>query len=122
MMRHQLTDLRARGAYLSVPLASEAGIYGRFGYGRATCTRRLTVPRHRAAFATPRARCKSGTPTSDPDSAGSTDVLRRAECREILEVVYDPYRRIQPGALSRPPPWWARGAGRGAAADLPDAA
>jgi predicted N-acetyltransferase YhbS len=43
MMRHQLTDLRARGEFLSVLLSSEALIYRRFGYGPATYTRRLTV-------------------------------------------------------------------------------
>jgi predicted N-acetyltransferase YhbS len=45
MMRHQLTELRARGEFLSVLLASEALVYGRFGYGPATYTRQLTVPR-----------------------------------------------------------------------------
>lgn len=45
MMRHQLAELRARGEFLSVLLASEAPIYGRFGYGPATYTARLTVPR-----------------------------------------------------------------------------
>jgi predicted N-acetyltransferase YhbS len=34
MMRHQLAELRARGEFLSVLPASEAPIYGRFGYGR----------------------------------------------------------------------------------------
>ncbi|MGC5410200.1 GNAT family N-acetyltransferase, partial [Streptomyces sp. DT225] len=33
MMRHQLAEVRERGEFLSVLLASEAGIYGRFGYG-----------------------------------------------------------------------------------------
>lgn len=39
-------------------------------------------------------------------------MLRRAECGEILEEVYDRYRRAQPGALSRPHNWWASGAGQ----------
>jgi predicted acetyltransferase len=39
-------------------------------------------------------------------------VLRRAECGEILEEVYDRYRRAQPGALSRPHRWWALRAGQ----------
>lgn len=107
MMRHQLADVRARGEYLSVLLSSEALIYRRFGYGPATYTSRLTVPRHQAAFAAPRAR---GTDTA-PDT-GSIELLRRAECGEILEEVYDRYRRAQPGALSRPHRWWAKGAGQ----------
>ncbi|WP_329395284.1 GNAT family N-acetyltransferase [Streptomyces melanogenes] len=106
MMRHQLTELRARGEFLSVLLASEALIYRRFGYGPATYTHRLTVPRHKAAFAPPRARGEAGSDT------GSVEVLRRADCGEILEEVYDRYRRAQPGALSRPHRWWALGAGQ----------
>src|SRR5258705_8941661 len=56
MMRHQHTGLRARGEFLSVLLSSEAQIYGRVGYGPATYTSRLTVPRPQAALAVPRAR------------------------------------------------------------------
>ncbi|MET1071990.1 MAG: GNAT family N-acetyltransferase [Umezawaea sp.] len=101
MMRHQLADLRARGEFLSVLLASEAAIYGRFGYGPATYTSRLTVQSHQGAFG--RAR---GT------APGSVEVLRRSECGEVLEEVYDRYRRAQPGALSRPHRWWDLGAGQ----------
>ncbi|MFH9008704.1 GNAT family N-acetyltransferase [Streptomyces afghaniensis] len=111
MMRHQLTEFRARGEFLSVLLASEAPIYGRFGYGPATYTQQLKVPRHRAALAAPRARTVAGAPAAGSDS-GSVEVLRRAECGEILEEVYDRYRRAQPGALSRPHRWWARRAGQ----------
>lgn len=53
MMRHQLTELQAQGEFLAVLLASEATIYQRFGYGMATYTRRLTLTRHLAAFASP---------------------------------------------------------------------
>ncbi|MEV7180209.1 GNAT family N-acetyltransferase [Kitasatospora sp. NPDC093679] len=106
MMRHQLTDLRERGEFLSVLLASEAVIYRRFGYGPATYTARLTVPCHRSALAAPRARGAAGPAT------GSIEVVRRAECGEILEGVYDRYRRAQPGALSRPSRWWSAGAGQ----------
>ncbi|WP_420077593.1 GNAT family N-acetyltransferase [Streptomyces sp. JL3001] len=107
MMRHQLAELRARGEVLSVLLASEAPIYGRFGYGPATYTARLTVPRHKAALAVPRAHQAAGA-TAD----GSIEVLRRAECGDILEEVYDRYRRAQPGALARPHRWWALRAGQ----------
>ncbi|MGW2889227.1 GNAT family N-acetyltransferase [Streptomyces griseoruber] len=106
MMRYQLAELRARGEFLSVLLATEATIYGRFGYGPATYTRQLTVPRHRGDFALPRAGGAAG-----PDT-GTIEVLRRAECGEILEEVYDRYRRAQPGALSRPHRWWDLGAGQ----------
>ncbi|MEU3054798.1 GNAT family N-acetyltransferase [Streptomyces griseus] len=119
MMRHQLGDVRARGEFLAVLLASEAPIYGRFGYGPATYTARLTVPRHRAALAVPRARGLAGASAPAPAPApaggvdsGSVEVLRRDKCGEILEEVYDRYRRAQPGALSRPHRWWDLRAGQ----------
>ena len=111
MMRHQLTELRAQGEILSVLLASEATIYGRYGYGPATYTARLTVPRHQADLAVPRARAVAPAPPAVADN-GTVEVLRRAECGEILEEVYDRYRRAQPGALSRPHRWWALRAGQ----------
>ncbi|GGW77778.1 GNAT family N-acetyltransferase [Streptomyces caelestis] len=111
MMRHQLTELRARGEFLSVLLASEATIYGRFGYGPATYTAQLTVPRHKADLAVPRSREVAQAPATGSDN-NSVEVLRRAECGEILEEVYDRYRRAQPGALSRPHRWWALRAGQ----------
>ncbi|MFF7993479.1 GNAT family N-acetyltransferase [Kitasatospora xanthocidica] len=114
MMRHQLAELRERGEFLSVLLASEAPIYGRFGYGPATYTQRLTVSRREGAFAVPRARGAAEAP-----AAGSVEVLRRSECGEVLEEVYDRYRRAQPGALSRPHRWWASGAGQPPVARAP---
>ncbi|MEU9918271.1 GNAT family N-acetyltransferase [Streptomyces sp. NPDC051001] len=107
MMRHHLDGLRDGAEFLSVLLCSEATIYGRFGYGPATYTGQLTVERHRAALALPRARG-----AAEARTAGSVEVLRRAECGEILEQVYDRYRRSQPGALSRPHRWWALRAGQ----------
>ncbi|MEU8954777.1 GNAT family N-acetyltransferase [Streptomyces sp. NPDC048518] len=106
LMRHQLAGLRERGECVSVLLASEAPIYGRFGYGPATYSARLTVPRHNGALAAPRAGGGSGW------GPGSVEVLPRAECGDILAEVYDRYRRAQPGALSRPQVWWDRRAGR----------
>ncbi|AXX30932.1 GNAT family N-acetyltransferase [Actinosynnema pretiosum subsp. pretiosum] len=104
LMRRQLTGVRERGEAVAVLLASEATIYGRFGYGPATVSRRFTVQRARATLAVPRAGVRVPT--------GSVRVLPRAQCAEVLEQVYDRYRRTRPGALSRPPRWWARGAGR----------
>ncbi|MER5830887.1 GNAT family N-acetyltransferase [Streptomyces sp. NPDC002130] len=115
LMRHQLAELRARGELLSVLLASEASIYGRFGYGPATYTAQLTVPRHEAALSAPRGRELADEPAAGPGDgpdSGSVEVLRGADCGGILEEVYDRYRRAQPGALSRPHRWWALRAGQ----------
>ncbi|HEX8868979.1 MAG TPA: GNAT family N-acetyltransferase [Lentzea sp.] len=107
MMRHQLADLRERGDFLAVLLATEGSIYGRFGYGPATYTRRLTVQRSQGAFRAAR------------QDTGSIEVVKRSECGEILEEVYDRYRRAQPGALSRPRRWWELGAGQPPVARAP---
>ncbi|SMC77442.1 GNAT family N-acetyltransferase [Lentzea albidocapillata] len=98
MMRYQLGALRESGEFLSVLLATEGGIYGRFGYGLATFTHRMTVQRAHSAFRT-------------QVQAGAIEVLLRSEATEVLEEIYDRYRRTQPGALSRPHRWWALGAG-----------
>jgi predicted acetyltransferase len=103
MMRHQLTELRERGEFLSVLLATEGTIYGRFGYGPATYTRRLTIQRGQSAFAESRA---------GRTATGTIEVLKRSECGQIMEEVYDRYRRAQPGALARPHRWWELGAGQ----------
>jgi predicted acetyltransferase len=99
MMRFQLAELRERGEFLSVLLSTEGDIYGRFGYGPATYTRRMTVQRSQGAF------------RAEPTTTGTIEVIRRSEATEILEEVYDRYRRAQPGALSRPHRWWVKGAG-----------
>ncbi|WP_105968846.1 GNAT family N-acetyltransferase [Streptomyces geranii] len=117
MMRRQLTELRSAGHHFSVLLASEATIYGRFGYGPATYTRKLTVERHRGAFVPPRARGAADTAEAAEaggslEVGGSIEVLRSSGCGEILEEVYDRYRRAQPGALSRPHRWWTLRAGQ----------
>lgn len=122
LMRHQLAELRARGEFLSVLLASEALIYRRFGYGPATYTAGLTVSRHRAAPAVPRARggrngepatgTGTGAATATGTAGGSIEVVRSSDCGEVLEEVYDRYRRAQPGALSRPHRWWSLRAGQ----------
>ena len=108
MMRHQLTEVRSRGEVLSVLLASQAQIYGRFGYGPATFATQVSVPRLESTFTVPRARAVGGGTAGD---RGSVEVLRAGECRQILEELYDRYRRAQPGALSRPHRWWAVRAG-----------
>ncbi|MGW0581842.1 GNAT family N-acetyltransferase [Streptomyces sp. NPDC002920] len=118
MMRHQLTELRARGEFLSVLLSSEALIYRRFGYGPATYTQQLTVQRHQGALTLPRARGTCDAPATG-SATGTVELLRRAECGEILEEVYDRYRRAQPGALSRPHRWWTLGAGQPPVAPAP---
>ena len=52
LMRRQLDDLRGSGAPVAALWASEAAIYGRYGYGPASWSLQVTVPRG-AAFRAP---------------------------------------------------------------------
>jgi predicted acetyltransferase len=91
MMRRQLDDLRERGEALAVLMASEGGIYGRFGYGPATFVASYEIDRP-----TGLARGPEGTIqlVSDEVAAGA------------YPAVHDDARRRQPGEVGRSQPWW----------------
>ena len=74
--------------------ASEAEIYGRFGYGPATVWERLEVHRRGARF-------HPGVP--DP---GGVRVVRPAEHRAQLEDIDERWRRQTPGGLRTPARLW----------------
>lgn len=94
LMKHQLDDIRLRGDAVSVLLASEAGIYGRFGYGPATHVLSFRLERPQAKMAT------------YPGVRGRMVLIDPAAAPSILPEVYDTYRRRRPGAMSRHPGWW----------------
>ena len=96
MMRRQLEDVRERGEPLAALWASEATIYGRFGYGIAACTAQLTARR-------PAARLRAAGPPGEgePLRAGPA-----AEHVEAMRAVHDRVRPLRPGMLDRPAPWW----------------
>lgn len=74
--------------------ASEAEIYGRFGYGPATVWQRLSIDRTRARF---------HPEVPDP---GGVRVVRAAEHRTQLEEIYERWRLQTPGGLHSPAPLW----------------
>jgi predicted acetyltransferase len=94
MMRRQLEDVRSRGEPVAALWASEGTIYGRFGYGIAARSGRLTARRPVARLAAP-------PPPGDPLRAGPA-----AEHVEAMGPVHDRVRRERPGMLDRPAPWW----------------
>src|SRR5438270_5614147 len=94
MMRGQLEDVMARGEPMAVLLASESLIYGRFGYGLAVMTDAVEIDRTRARFARP------------VDVDGTLRLLSQDEARKELPLLYDRYRRTQPGEVSRSDGWW----------------
>jgi predicted acetyltransferase len=98
IMRRQLEDVRGRGEPLAVLWASEAAIYSRFGYGRASWVLSLTLRRGEAALA--------ATVTADRSL-----VLRLADPSAALAElakVYDTVLAGRPGLFVRNESWWQR--------------
>ncbi|MGQ7295874.1 GNAT family N-acetyltransferase [Quadrisphaera sp. KR29] len=101
LLRRMLADLHAglveQGAPLALLTASEATIYGRFGYGAATTDRSVRVDRRRARL-TPAAEALAG-----PHAARHATVQA---ARAHLAEVHERWCGLVPGALSRSGAWW----------------
>ena len=110
MMRRQLDDLHERGEPLAVLWASEAAIYGRFGYGIAAPTVSLDADRSRFAL------------REDPEPQGAVRIVDADEAAQLMPPVYEAARPGIPGFVARSdeiwklyrladPEHWRRGAG-----------
>jgi predicted acetyltransferase len=96
MMQYQLEDVRKRGEPLAILLASESIIYGRYGYGLATSSGTYQIDPRFAALAT------------QPEQHGRLRMIDKTVAARILPSVYERYRLLQPGAVSRTGAWWER--------------
>jgi predicted acetyltransferase len=94
MMQAHLADVRERGEPLAALWASEAGIYGRFGYGCASELARLEVEREHAAFARPLA------------GGGRCRFLENEAAQVELPAFYETLWRARPGSFARSDAWW----------------
>ncbi len=94
MMHLQLDDVARRGEPMAVLNASEASIYGRFGYGLAESHQTWKIDPRRSAFLAP-VRDDLRLRLLGPDAA-----------RGDVMAIYDGWRRIVPGALSHSDRWW----------------
>jgi predicted acetyltransferase len=94
MMRTQLDDLHERGEPLAILWASEAAIYGRFGYGIAAPETRIDAVRARFGF------------RDDPGPRGSIRLVGREEAATVFPGIYDSVRREIPGFVTRSEVWW----------------
>jgi predicted acetyltransferase len=98
LMRQQLDDVHERGEAVAALIASEAGIYGRFGYGRASWHAGFSLRAGEGELA-------RDAPTGDalrlriaePEAA-------RAELAKVYEMVLDE----RPGFFARNDSWWDR--------------
>jgi predicted acetyltransferase len=95
MMRTQLADAAAHGDVLATLTASEARIYGRFGYGVATRGEQVRV-RARAAV-------RDGAP-----ERGDIRMRPRDGARDVLVPLYDRLAPARPGTMVRTADWWTR--------------
>jgi predicted acetyltransferase len=96
LMHGQLADIRDRGEAIAALFATEAGIYGRFGFGVATSELSLTIRRGEGALL-------AQAPAPGPLR------LRVAEPRDArseLARVFEPVLRERPGMYARDDRWW----------------
>ena len=95
MMRNQLDSVRDRGEAIAALWASEAIIYGRFGYGLASeGIEELKIDRVHTEL-------RYGPPFS-----GRTRYVERAEALEKWPAVWDAVRAVRPGMHNRTRGWW----------------
>jgi predicted acetyltransferase len=95
MMRRQLADVHAAGEAVAALWASEAAIYGRFGYGMATSQSLLEV-RTREARLRPDVERVDAVP----------EIMLAEDARARLAPVHEAVRVRRPGMLDRPDAWW----------------
>jgi predicted acetyltransferase len=95
MMRAQLDDVHERGEPFAALWASEPTIYGRYGYGHASHSYEMRLPRTRAGL-------RAGTPPRD----GAVRLIDGDEALKSFPRLYDRVRVTTPGMLSRSQDWW----------------
>jgi predicted acetyltransferase len=94
LMDHQLRDIAARGEVVATLRASEATIYGRYGYAVASSSQTLEVQTARAAL-------RPGV-----GGAGPVRLLDAAQTWDVLPRIYAENRPSRPGTIDRPEVWW----------------
>jgi predicted acetyltransferase len=94
LMRAQLDDVRERGEPVAYLWASEASIYGRFGYGIASLAGEVDIRRPYSAFAAP------------AEPYGRARLVSHEEALELFPVVYDAVAAGTPGMFARSREWW----------------
>jgi predicted acetyltransferase len=95
-MEQLFVDAREHGEPLAALYASEASIYGRFGYGVSTHWLDLNAESRRIVF------------RDDPGAKGSVRLVDEEEAFELFPRIYERLRTARPGMLSRSEHWWRR--------------
>jgi predicted acetyltransferase len=92
MITRDLTASAERGEPVSILIASEYPIYGRFGYGAAIESATYAVDASQVRFRTP--------------SEGSIELVDAVTLRKEGPSIYDEVRAVQPGYIGRNDRWW----------------
>jgi predicted acetyltransferase len=94
LMEHHLEKVGGRGEPLSILWATEASIYGRFGYGMATASCRFRIDRAHSRFQRPHR------------STGRTRVVDQEEALRAFPEIYRREQESHPGMIQWTPAWW----------------
>jgi len=94
LMRRELDDIHERSEPLAVLWASEAAIYGRFGYGIAAPTVQMDADKSRFVF------------RDDPGPQGRARMVELDDALEPCMRIYDRVRTRVPGFTARSREWW----------------
>jgi predicted acetyltransferase len=94
LMRKELDDVHEWGEPLATLYASEGAIYRRFGYGPASLSGDISLPRATASF------------YATPSAIGRTRMVTEEEALGLFPPIYDRVAADTPGMLSRTPEWW----------------
>jgi predicted acetyltransferase len=94
LMRAQLDDVHERGEPIAYLWASEDALYGRYGYGVASFTGNIELPRDRAAF------------YREFEPAGTVRLVEAEEAVEPFSEIQQRAAAQHPGMFVRTPEWW----------------
>ena len=92
LMRRELEDVHGWGEPIAALWASEASIYGRFGYGQAAPSGQAKSERARFALR--------------QEASGFVRLVDADEAFELFPPVYERVRATRAGMLSRDERWW----------------
>jgi predicted acetyltransferase len=98
LMRRLLADVRDRGEAVAALFASEASIYGRYGFGIASAELDLTIRRGEGVL--------PEQPTAGRDPAPRLRIAEPRDAVPELAKVYDFILPARPGLLARDDRWW----------------
>jgi predicted acetyltransferase len=94
LMRKEIDDIREWGQPLATLYASEGAIYRHYGYGPATLSGDISLPRENASF------------YATPASVGRPRMATQEEALELFPPIYDRVAAETPGMFSRSREWW----------------